>query len=73
MTRMKTKKKLWINPVAIRKAKIVYNFDLSECNRDNLYLNTTSQLISYNRSVRSHHIKIYSRAPNNDSETFPPL
>ena len=25
----------WFNPVALRKAKIVYNFGLSECNRVN--------------------------------------
>ena len=24
---------MYINPIALRKAKIVYNFDLSECNR----------------------------------------
>ena len=24
---------LWLNPIALRKAKIVYNFGLSECNR----------------------------------------
>ena len=23
----------WLNPIALRKAKIVYNFGLSECNR----------------------------------------
>ena len=23
----------WINPIALRKAKIVYNFGLSECSR----------------------------------------
>ena len=26
---------LLFNPIALRKAKIVYNFGLSECNRDN--------------------------------------
>ena len=33
---------VWVNPIALRKAKLVYNFDLSECNRVkeclNLYL-----------------------------------
>ena len=28
-----TEKKLSLNPIALRKAKIVYNFGLSECNR----------------------------------------
>ena len=28
----------WLNPIALRKAKIVYNFGLSECNRVNLLM-----------------------------------
>ena len=27
---------LYLNPIALRKAKIVYNFGLSECNRVNI-------------------------------------
>ena len=29
-----------INPIALRKVKIAYNFGLSECNRVNVYANT---------------------------------
>ena len=28
---------LMVNPISLRKAKIVYNFGLSECNRVNLF------------------------------------
>ena len=35
-----------LNPIALRKAKIVYNFGLSECNRVNLFscIDTSLQL-----------------------------
>ena len=44
------KQKIILNPIALREAKIAYNFGLSECNRVKLYLLT---LISGTGSVMS--------------------
>ena len=38
---------LYINPIALRKAKIVYNFGLSECNRINMSFCTILALSHY--------------------------
>ena len=37
----------FFNPIALRKAKIVYNFGLSECNRVNSHMCTTPTNCSF--------------------------
>ena len=42
-----------INPIALRKAKIVYNFGLFECNRvkDQVTVHTSAMSIGYNENL----------------------
>ena len=51
-----TKAAIGLNPIALRKAKIAYNFGLSECNRVNRgIINTILILVKVGREREGEH------------------
>ena len=44
--------KIFFNPIALRKAKIVYNFGLSECNRVKIEIGLKLKAISFMEAAK---------------------
>ena len=54
---------IFLKPFALRKAKIVYNFGLSECNRvnENLSCDPSVERSRWDSSTRGHNICLYEK------------